>query len=137
MAVAPGFETAFFDRVDLQESVEMPLITPSRPMEPQDGRGHAGGAAENDPPAGKQPALKDYDRFRAKISMFGPWGAPPPLVLKSDNDSVFKSEGLGEVLIGYVITSLLSRLCPLGYNGGCEAAGRAIAWRQPAPKRTS
>ena len=78
----------------------------------------------------------------------------PPLVLKSDNGSAFKSEAFQAMLARYGVAWLPSPPRKPWYNGSCEAgndslgirtdhfAGRAgagppIAWRPPGGKPTS
>ena len=53
----------------------------------------------------------------------------PPLVLKSDNGSAFKSEAFGEMLAGHGIAWLPSPARMPRYNGGCEAGNHSMRTR--------
>ena len=53
----------------------------------------------------------------------------PPLVIKSDNGSAFKSQAFGELLATYHIVWLPSPPVTPWYNGGCEAANGSMKVR--------
>ncbi len=53
----------------------------------------------------------------------------PPLVLKSDNGSAFKSEAFGEMLARHGIAWLPSPARMPRYNGGCEAGNHSMRTR--------
>ncbi|MCZ6690689.1 MAG: hypothetical protein O7H41_13935 [Planctomycetota bacterium] len=56
-------------------------------------------------------------------------GCGPPLVLKSDNEAVFRSQEMKKFLVRWAITPLLSPLRTPRYNGSCQAGIGSMGYK--------
>jgi hypothetical protein len=101
----------------------------SRPPTPIDGR-YPSIFAVRDVASGLQlawlPVLAETDDITAEAltGLFLEYG--PPLVLKSDNGSAFKSQRLQDLLAAWRVTPLFSPPRMPRYNGACEAGNHAL-----------
>jgi hypothetical protein len=73
------------------------------------------------------PDETDETTTRALQELFLQYG--PPLVLKCDNGSAFRSELLQTLLGAWRVVPLFSPPCTPRYNGACEAANHALKSR--------